>query len=153
MFEDKVSHKCKAENQREGGFREERPAGPVLYCQRLDSHHPYNKLPHPDTQTVRGPFPGRVDFFLMATRTLRPVRFRSLHAQQILRHVVPQLPTVPDWPEHPALDSTITTARAIRPAEATRELPAILDSFTKGCVLTPPKVALIGESCFKASIC
>ena len=47
-------------------------------------------------------------------------------AKRILAAVIPQIPTVPDWPEHSALDSALVTDRALWPAATVEKLGPIL---------------------------
>lgn len=50
-------------------------------------------------------------------------------AKRILAKVIPRVPTEPNWPEHSALDSALTTARELWPAETVRKLGPILSRF------------------------
>lgn len=50
-------------------------------------------------------------------------------ARRILSDVIPQIPTVPDWPEHRALDHAIMTPREFWPAETVHRLGPILQRF------------------------
>lgn len=50
-------------------------------------------------------------------------------AKEILRRVIPTLPTVANWPEHTALESAIVTQRSFWPEETSRKLEAILYRF------------------------
>jgi len=50
-------------------------------------------------------------------------------AKKILVHVIPRIPSEPNWPEHTALDSALITDRKLWPAETTRKLSAILGRF------------------------
>ncbi len=50
-------------------------------------------------------------------------------ARRLLEHVIPRIPTVPDWPEHRALDSALVTARPLWPAETVERLRPILGRF------------------------
>ena len=50
-------------------------------------------------------------------------------AKKILAHVIPRIPTEPNWPEHSALDMALVTDRKLWPAETTKKLSAILGRF------------------------
>ena len=50
-------------------------------------------------------------------------------AKRILATVIPQIPTVPDWPEHSALDSALVTDRALWPVATVEKLGPILARF------------------------
>jgi 5'-methylthioadenosine phosphorylase len=50
-------------------------------------------------------------------------------AKEILRRVIPNLPTDANWPEHTALDTAIVTQRSFWPEETSRKLEAILYRF------------------------
>ncbi len=50
-------------------------------------------------------------------------------ASKILSHAIPRIPTEPNWPEHTALDSALTTDRKLWPAKTRKKLSAILDRF------------------------
>ena len=50
-------------------------------------------------------------------------------AKRILAAVIPQIPTVPDWPEHSALDSALVTARSLWPEVTVQKLGPILARF------------------------
>ncbi len=50
-------------------------------------------------------------------------------AKRILAAVIPQLPTVADWPEHQALDTALITARDNWPEATVEKLRAILGRF------------------------
>ena len=50
-------------------------------------------------------------------------------ARKILSHAIPRIPAEPNWPEHTALDSALTTDRKLWPAETRKKLSAILDRF------------------------
>ena len=52
-------------------------------------------------------------------------------AKRILAAVIPQIPTVPDWPEHSALDRALVTDRALWPAETVEKLGPILARFAE----------------------
>lgn len=47
-------------------------------------------------------------------------------AKKILARVIPQIPTVPNWPEHRALDSALVTERKLWPEKTVANLAAIL---------------------------
>ena len=51
-------------------------------------------------------------------------------AKRILAAVIPQIPTVPDWPEHSALDRALVTDRGLWPAATVEKLGPILGRFT-----------------------
>jgi 5'-methylthioadenosine phosphorylase len=50
-------------------------------------------------------------------------------AKKILRHVIPRIPTEPNWPEHAALDSALVTDRKLWPKATMKKLEAILERF------------------------
>ncbi|CAN5657451.1 S-methyl-5'-thioadenosine phosphorylase [soil metagenome] len=50
-------------------------------------------------------------------------------AKQILAAAIPRVPTEPNWPEHSALDTALTTARELWPAETLEKLRPILSRF------------------------
>src|SRR5712675_3650708 len=50
-------------------------------------------------------------------------------ARKILLHVIPRLPTEPNWPEHFALDSALVTDRKLWPAATVEKLKPILERF------------------------
>src|SRR6266853_2372235 len=50
-------------------------------------------------------------------------------ARKILLHVIPRLPTEPNWPEHLALDSALVTDRKLWPAATVQKLRPILGRF------------------------
>jgi 5'-methylthioadenosine phosphorylase len=50
-------------------------------------------------------------------------------AKRILANVIPRVPTEPNWPEHSALDTALTTARELWPEETRRKLGPILSRF------------------------
>ncbi|MBK1882581.1 S-methyl-5'-thioadenosine phosphorylase [Luteolibacter pohnpeiensis] len=51
-------------------------------------------------------------------------------AKQILAAAIPKIPTVPDWPEHCALDGAIMTPKALWPEQKKRALLPLLERFT-----------------------
>ena len=50
-------------------------------------------------------------------------------AKAVLARVIPRIPTVPDWPEHRALDTAIMTDRSIWPEKTIEELRPLLSRF------------------------
>ncbi|MEP6976214.1 MAG: S-methyl-5'-thioadenosine phosphorylase, partial [Spartobacteria bacterium] len=50
-------------------------------------------------------------------------------ARKVLAEVIPRLPTVPDWPEHRALDTALVTDRKLWPPATREKLRAILERF------------------------
>ncbi len=50
-------------------------------------------------------------------------------AKKILSHAIPQIPSEPNWPEHSALDSALTTDRKLWPPQTMQKLSAILGRF------------------------
>jgi 5'-methylthioadenosine phosphorylase len=50
-------------------------------------------------------------------------------AKAILAAAIPRIPTVPDWPEHRALDSALVTDRSLWPAATVEKLRPILNRF------------------------
>lgn len=54
------------------------------------------------------------------------------NAKSILAAAIPKVPTVPDWPEHRALDHAIMTPRAIWPEDTTAKLAPLVGRFLNG---------------------
>jgi len=52
-------------------------------------------------------------------------------ARQILAQVIPRIPTEPNWPEHSALDSALTTERTLWPEATFKKLGPILSRFDR----------------------
>ena len=50
-------------------------------------------------------------------------------AKEILARVIPHLPTVPDWPEHFALDNALATDKAYWPPETIEKMGILLNRF------------------------
>jgi 5'-methylthioadenosine phosphorylase len=50
-------------------------------------------------------------------------------AKEVLVAVIPKIPTVPNWPEHRALDTALVTDRSLWPAATREKLQAILGRF------------------------
>ena len=50
-------------------------------------------------------------------------------AKKLLARVIPQIPEVPDWPEHRALDGALVTSRELWPAHTVDKLQAVLARF------------------------
>ena len=50
-------------------------------------------------------------------------------AKEILARVIPRLPTVPDWPEHFALDNALATDQALWPRETVEKMGILLERF------------------------
>lgn len=50
-------------------------------------------------------------------------------ARKILLRAIPRIPVEPNWPEHSALDSALTTDRKLWPEETRQKLGAILSRF------------------------
>lgn len=50
-------------------------------------------------------------------------------AQKVLQRVIPQLPTVADWPEHQALDAAIITPKEYWPEQTIKKLQPIIQRF------------------------
>jgi len=50
-------------------------------------------------------------------------------AKKILLEVMPRIPTIPDWPEHSALDSALATDRKLWPMATLEKLKPILGRF------------------------
>lgn len=48
-------------------------------------------------------------------------------AKAILARVIPRLPTVPDWPEHTALDAALATDKSLWPLETVKKMGVILE--------------------------
>jgi 5'-methylthioadenosine phosphorylase len=52
-------------------------------------------------------------------------------AKEILALAIPNIPLVPDWPEHRSLDSALITAREFWPEATVKKLGVILDRFVR----------------------
>lgn len=52
-------------------------------------------------------------------------------AKEVLAHVIPRIPTEPNWPEHRVLDEALITPREAWPPETLDKLRAILDRFVE----------------------
>jgi 5'-methylthioadenosine phosphorylase len=50
-------------------------------------------------------------------------------ARKVIRHVIPQIPTEPNWPEHFALDTALITDRRLWPESTVEKLKLILARF------------------------
>jgi 5'-methylthioadenosine phosphorylase len=50
-------------------------------------------------------------------------------ARKIILHVIPRIPTEPNWPEHLALDTALVTDRKLWPAATVEKLRPILERF------------------------
>jgi len=50
-------------------------------------------------------------------------------AKAILARLIPKMPTVPDWPEHFALDNAFATDKAVWPPETVKKMGIVLDRF------------------------
>ena len=50
-------------------------------------------------------------------------------AKKVLLEAIPRIPTEPNWPEHPALDSALVTDRKLWPAATIEKLKPILGRF------------------------
>ncbi len=50
-------------------------------------------------------------------------------AKAILARVIPRLPTVPDWPEHFALDNAFATDKSAWPADTVKKMGVLLERF------------------------
>ena len=50
-------------------------------------------------------------------------------ARRVLVEAIPRVPSEPNWPEHTALDSALTTAREFWPEVTIRKLGPILERF------------------------
>lgn len=57
------------------------------------------------------------------------LRANAQTAKQILQKAIPRIPSIPDWPEHRALDSALVTPREFWPAETITKLGPILERF------------------------
>jgi len=51
------------------------------------------------------------------------------NAKKILSRVIPEIPTIPDWPEHSLLSHSIATPKELWPAETIEKLKPILDEL------------------------
>jgi 5'-methylthioadenosine phosphorylase len=52
-------------------------------------------------------------------------------AKEILARAIPAIPTVPDWPEHSALEGALITPREFWPEETVKNLGILLDRFVR----------------------
>lgn len=52
-------------------------------------------------------------------------------AKKILAHVIPRIPTLPDWPEHRALDTALVTDRNLWPESTKAKLGILLERFLR----------------------
>ncbi|HEX5177285.1 MAG TPA: S-methyl-5'-thioadenosine phosphorylase [Chthoniobacteraceae bacterium] len=50
-------------------------------------------------------------------------------AKEILARIIPQIPLIPDWPEHQALDTALLTRRELWPSATVEKLKPILARF------------------------
>jgi 5'-methylthioadenosine phosphorylase len=50
-------------------------------------------------------------------------------AKKVIAHVIPRIPTEPNWPEHSALDSALVTDRKLWPPATVEKLKPILGRF------------------------
>ncbi len=50
-------------------------------------------------------------------------------AKAILARVIPRMPTIPDWPEHTALDHSLSTDKAYWPQQTVRKMGVLLERF------------------------
>jgi 5'-methylthioadenosine phosphorylase len=66
-----------------------------------------------------------------AHSVIEHVQANAATAKSILQALIPRIPTVPDWPEHRALDSAIFTDQAIWPESTIGKLTPILQRFLK----------------------
>ncbi len=66
-----------------------------------------------------------------AHSVIEHVQANAATAKAILQALIPRIPTVPDWPEHRALDSAIFTDKAIWPEETIEKLKPLLQRFLK----------------------
>lgn len=66
-----------------------------------------------------------------AHSVIEHVQANAATAKTILAHVIPRIPTEPNWPEHRALDSAIFTDRTLWPETTRRKLAPILQRFLK----------------------
>lgn len=64
-----------------------------------------------------------------AHSVIEHVQANSATAKAVIRAVIPRIPTVPDWPEHRALDDALFTDRSLWPEQTSRDLFPILERF------------------------
>lgn len=64
-----------------------------------------------------------------AESVLAHVQANASMAKQILARVLPQVPAVPDWPEHRALDTALVTDRKLWPEKTAQSLKPLLERF------------------------
>jgi 5'-methylthioadenosine phosphorylase len=50
-------------------------------------------------------------------------------AKEVLKDVIPRIPTTADWPEHRALDNALVTEKALWPPATVEKLRAVVDRF------------------------
>lgn len=66
-----------------------------------------------------------------AHAVIEHVQANADSAREILRKMIPEIPTTPDWPEHNALDNALFTDRQFWPEATVAELKPILQRFLK----------------------
>lgn len=64
-----------------------------------------------------------------AHAVIEHVQANAETAKAILQDVIPTIPTIPDWPEHSALDDAIFTAPDLWPESTSEELRPLLQRF------------------------
>jgi len=64
-----------------------------------------------------------------AHAVIEHVQANAENAKAVLRAVLPQIPTTPDWPEHHSLDNAIFTAPELWPEKTLANLRPLLGRF------------------------
>ncbi|MEX1119267.1 MAG: S-methyl-5'-thioadenosine phosphorylase [Terrimicrobiaceae bacterium] len=64
-----------------------------------------------------------------ASAVFEHLKANVVSAKAVLQAAIPQIPSVPDWPEHHALDTAIVTPRDHWPEKTIKKLSVILDRF------------------------
>jgi 5'-methylthioadenosine phosphorylase len=60
-------------------------------------------------------------------------------AKEIIAEVIPDIPSVPDWPEHRALDTALITAPSFWPPKTFKKLEILLERFKSATKAAPAK--------------
>ena len=66
-----------------------------------------------------------------AHSVIEHVQANATAAKEVLRDVIPRIPTEASWPEHHSLDIALVTAPDLWPEKTTRDLRPILERFIK----------------------
>jgi 5'-methylthioadenosine phosphorylase len=64
-----------------------------------------------------------------AESVLSHVQANAARAKAIIARVLPQVPALPDWPEHRSLDSALFTDRKLWPEKTAQSLKPLLERF------------------------